>query len=382
MSPRIFVLTFVLELSTAMAQNEPDMDNSGCVDLVDAGIFQDGFGTIARPGESRCDLNSDGFCDFEDYALFMAVFGGPACACATDADCDDDRPCAVDDRCAGVECRASINCPNQDDNDADCLHQYCDGDGCFSLREPDGSPCDDGLACTEEHCEDGICRSEPDDSVCGGLNDADGDCTHGYCGPNGCVQGSEPFQSRCVQGSPSVEDYYDADCGYAICIGSFCFDTPEGAGAPCQDGLGCTISDVCDDAYRCIGRTSTCGNENDNDADCQRAECTPDGCQFLDEQDESPCDDGIACTVSDYCFVGQCYSGIADDSLCPNRDICDNDCLQYYCHFAQGCVQTFEPERAPCRFLSCGLNGTYAACTNSGFCTCWAQPPPDWGCPP
>ena len=132
----------------------------------------------------------------------------------------------------------------------------------------------------------------------------------------------------------------------------------------------------------CFAGSSVCGNDDDNDADCIRADCDPfDGCVLAIEPDGSPCDDGVACTGSNYCIAGQCFAGILYDFLCPNQDYCDDDCSQYYCDPAQGCVSGYEFELAPCWDPFCAFAGWYSACNAAGVCECRAQPPPNFGCP-
>ncbi len=389
------LITLLLAATTAMAQPEPDMDDSGCVDLFDVALFQEQFGTIEIPGIARCDFQADGHCDLLDHTSLVSVLRGPICECAVDAECADSYPCTMDDCYAGT-CRHASNdsvCGGLDDTDADCERGYCDVTGCVTVPEPVGSPCDDGVDCTtasectrdlenQPHCG----ATAYDDSRCGNQNDGDADCTQELCGGLGCFEYPEPVGSPCDDGvdcttaSECIRDLEnqpycgatayddsrcgnqndsDADCMEGLCGGAGCFEIPEPVGAPCDEG-----------------------NAEDGDGDCTKNACMSGACGLLNEPDGSPCEDGIACTASDYCAGGQCAAGIYIDAACPNQDHCDDDCIQYYCEPGQGCVQGVEFEFAPCRSLFCDLNGLYSACNVTGGCECRSQPAPDFGCPP
>jgi hypothetical protein len=218
--------------------------------------------------------------------------------------------------------------------------------------EAEGSPCDDRNACTiGDHCSgaSSACdRGVPDDTLCGNNDDNDVDCVRGYC------------DARSDRG---------------------CSERPEPLGAPCDDGVTCTDQYCLSGQCVIIPLDSRC-DDHDADADCIRGDCDPDaGCILAIEPDSSPCEDGIACTGSDYCLTGQCYGGLLYDFLCPNQDYCDNDCIQYFCEPVQGCVAGVEFESAPCFSNFCAINGVYSACNAAGACECRAQPPPDFGCP-
>jgi hypothetical protein len=214
----------------------------------------------------------------------------------------------------------------------------------------------------------------------GGTCTSDADCCSGALGSLSCNGGTCCFPSgaRCYDRTQCCGA--GADCVRTVCTTTGCVGDGDD-GAPCDDGIGCTAFDYCN-AGRCLPGLSTCGNDNDADADCIRADCDPDaGCILAIEPDGSPCEDGIACTGSDYCVTGQCYGGIYYDFLCPNQDYCDDDCIQYYCDPGQGCVAGVEFESAPCSWFFCALEGQFSACNAAGACECRLQQPPDFGCP-
>jgi len=505
-------------------------------------MFQNQFGRSDIPGSATCDFKVDGHCDLLDYKVLISVLRGPICDCAKDTDCDDSYLCTADDCYSGM-CRHRVTCPNQDDADADCIHEYCTIAGCVAADEPDFSLCVDGVACTFiDYCKAGQCRAGiPVDSYWPNGDASDADCFFEVCNPtSGCVSnpvfqrepagspcddgipcttrsvctpGQTPFDNPvCVTQSPDDLDHSlcpnsddnDADCWRENCDPTFgCIPDIEPSGSPCQDEIACTNVDVCSSNGTCYGskfENALCANQNDNDADCVRencndllgclpdfeppgslcqdgiactivdvcssgtclaskydhalcgglddsdrdcqhgrcepdigcieqrpeangspcgdddgvactnqyciagqcaivpidlrcddhdadadcirANCDPDfGCFLAIEPDGSPCEDGIACTGSDSCGGGQCYAGIYYDFLCPNQDYCDDDCVQYYCQPGQGCVPGAEFESAPCLDFFCTINDQYSACNATGACECRAQQPPDFGCP-
>ncbi|MEK6800035.1 MAG: hypothetical protein AABZ12_13810, partial [Planctomycetota bacterium] len=238
--------------------------------------------------------------------------------------------------------------PNSYD-DLDCVWTFCSAGECVTGPETGEYPCDDGVPCTEAStCYYGVCIPHFfADPLCGNQEDADPDCIREKCTATGCSSVPEPDGSAC--GDDGIP------CTDQRCQSGQCIAVP--------------IHSRCDD--------------HDADTDCLRADCDPVlGCFQAIEPDASPCEDGIDCTGSDYCLAGQCYAGISYDFLCPNQDVCDRDCIQYYCEPGQGCVEGVEVESAPCRSNFCDFNGLYSACNASGTCECRIQPPPDFGCPP
>ena len=102
------------------------------------------------------------------------------------------------------------------------------------------------------------------------------------------------------------------------------------AGVTCDDGLSCTVSDVCSGGT-CVGTT--------NDSLCDDANvCTDDSCDpatgCVNTNNSAPCDDGDACTTADTCAAGACVGGAPPD--CDDANVCTDDS----CDPATGCVNT------------------------------------------
>lgn len=107
-------------------------------------------------------------------------------------------------------------------------------DTCTVGMPPNGTPCDDGNACTTmDTCNAGACSGGPALSC-----DDQNDCTDDTCDPIlGCVH--TPNKTKCDDKNPCTEN--DA-CAFGVCVGSSLY---------CGDGNACT-TDTCDPASGCV----------------------------------------------------------------------------------------------------------------------------------
>lgn len=170
------------------------------------------------------------------FLLTLATGIANACPeCHHDADCDD-----------GLFCNGSETC--------DHFH------GC----KPGNPPCDDGVACTVDGC------NEDTDSCTNSASDAA--CDDGvYCnGAETCDAGA-----GCVAGTPVECSGNDDFCGVSVCDegSKGCVLEPQNEGVDCapRDGDACVLSAVCS-AGACFV-TPLCNEQ------CER--CDPAGCASL-----------------------------------------------------------------------------------------------------
>jgi hypothetical protein len=269
-------------------------------------------------------------------------------------------------------------------------------DGCTSL--PDGTPCSDGIACTQgDRCSSGACVGVAQDVLCNGPDENyDADCDRGRCEPPaGCVAGFETVaESYCCDGSNQTgfcaggvdaftctrditcdgtggcgfaddsicpgQDDSDADCTHGGgCVGAGgdadgCgLSGPEFSGSPCEGGFECSTADFCNGAGNCIpgGLDDTvCPNRNDSDADCVRGFCSPTGsCDTQFETSGGSCEGGFECSTADFCNgAGACIAGGLSDALCPNQNNADADCTRGFCQPSGFCGTTNEALGSPC----------------------------------
>ncbi|MFH1532939.1 MAG: hypothetical protein ABIK09_19620 [Pseudomonadota bacterium] len=250
------------------------------------------------------------------------------------APCNDDDVCTTGDFCHLGECDHAANLVCDDGNA--CTDDSCHPvNGC--VHSPNQAPCDDGNACTAgDKCSDGWCLGP------GPVDCDDGDlCTDDACAPaQGCVHvhNAAPCDDGdactlgdvcavgtcaggglldCGDGSPCTDDACDPLSG--------CTHTPNQA--PCTDADACTNGDQCAGGLCVPGPGLGC---DDGDV-CTDDSCDPaDGCHHVDNQ--APCDDDDACTVTDVCADGACVGTGA--LACDNGDHCTTDS----CDPATGCI--------------------------------------------
>ncbi|MCH8148095.1 MAG: hypothetical protein IH987_08915, partial [Planctomycetes bacterium] len=176
----------------------------------------------------------------------------------------------------------------------------------------------DIVPCAPRPC---VCDAECDD---GQFCNGDERCVNDVC-----LAGTPP---DCDDGDPFTDDFCDegADtCGNELFPG-FCY-----VDADCNDGNACT-DEICDRPDVCAAGLCTnpplppgapCGDQTDTP--CNHAD-TCDGagaCQDNLEQDDTPCDDGLFCTVGETCTGGDCGGGTprnCDDGNPCTTDECDD----------------------------------------------------------
>ncbi len=152
----------------------------------------------------------------------------------------------------------------------------------------------------------------------------------------------EPVQGTCAPVDEIMHNDVDDDCDGKTdecdseldcddkngCTQDFCvFEQCQHPHWPdttqCDDMNPCTSNDACLDGV-CAGIGRDCSSL---DGVCIRGVCNRQSgeCELMQEEDLSPCEDGLFCTVDDYCQSGVCVEGgwrdCEDDELCT-RDIC------------------------------------------------------------
>src|SRR5205085_466816 len=129
--------------------------------------------------------------------------------------------------------------------------------------------CDDGNFCTSDDvCADGACTG-------GGATACDDD---DVCTTDSCDEAAD----TCTHGAA-------AD------------------GISCDDDQFCTVGDTCG-AGACIGG---CAPNCDDDNACTTDSCNEetDSCAAAPVEDGLTCDDGVFCTIDDVCHSGTCVGG-------------------------------------------------------------------------
>jgi hypothetical protein len=287
-----------------------------------AGTCDPGTGTCSNPAQSDGTPCDDGnACTLRDACQAGAcVGGGPA-------SCDDGNKCTTDscdpaNGCNHVSISGCRPCSTAADcaDGNPCTNDACQGGTCVYTNST--ASCDDGNKCTTgDQCQGGQCRGTP--VVCPAPDQCH---TAGSCDPGtGACSNTKPDGSTCDDGNQCTVG--DA-CRSGICA--------PGTPKSCDDGNACTI-DSCDPAHGCNHMPNPDCSPCSTDTDCNDFNpCTDDTCadgRCLHTNNVAPCDDGDGCTVNDVCQGGRCTPGSprsCDDALACT----DDSCVAGACHHA------------------------------------------------
>jgi MYXO-CTERM domain-containing protein len=303
----------------------------------------------SAPGECLSGFCADGVC------CSTACGAGPCDACSiaagaaqngtctplSGAPCSDGNACSTGDFCQAGVCLGSgtVVCAA-----SDACHEpgTCDPatGACSTPSKPDGSPCDDGSACTTmDTCQAGTCAGGspvlcPATDTChepGACDPATGLCSNPAL-PDGspCDDGDKCSKSDvcqagvCGAGTPVVCAAIDACHEPGTCdpMTGACSAPAKPDGSPCDDGDKCTEADACEDGACQSGSPVVCAPSDQ----CHSAGlCNPatGACSNPKLPDGTACDDGSACTQADTCKAGACLG--VDPIKCPSIDECRED---------------------------------------------------------
>jgi len=235
----------------------------------------------------------------------------------TGSPCDDGDPCTGSDTCNATGGCAGIpwNCAQP--------NPLCGGDGCYCDAAARTRCLDDGLPCTDEICQGGLCTHP----IRSGWCLIDGACVpDGALHPtNGCLSCQESVQRTAW--------------------------TPRN-GLPCDDGDPCTSGETCDGSGQCQPSAFwSCAQPNPT--------CGGDGC-YCNPAARTRCgDDGLDCT-DEACVGLQCTHPVKE-----GRCLIHGNCLfegtvnpEEFCQSCQSAVnrETWSPR-------------TGTACNDGNLCT-------------
>ncbi|NOZ86534.1 MAG: VCBS repeat-containing protein [Deltaproteobacteria bacterium] len=146
----------------------------------------------------------------------------------------------------------------------------------------------------------------PKQEVCG--NNKDDDC-------DGRVDEDCP---SCTSDRQCIDDN---PCTIDLCLDGDCHHNNFPKGTFCSDQDPCTVDDKCIDG-RCAGTPKDCSAF---DGTCKKGICEPSTgeCKALPIDDNSKCDDGLWCTIDDVCIKGECTGTPRDCS--DDDDLCTKD---------------------------------------------------------
>lgn len=366
-----FLTTFIL-FTTALL---------GCGEEVEVGSRS------SQRCESAAACDDGVFCNgVERCAPGDASADGRGCVRGEEVAVDDGDPC-THDVCdeAGRQITHAVlaGCERPCERDAECAALagtcrvgVCRAGSCEVAMAPAGTACDDGTACTDDACDaTGACVGTPidsecfDDAYCNGLEecrperaDADGRgcvpgippvpeeddgvaCTGVVCDEDRDVVYESPGDTcECTTPGTLCDDPDPTDCVFFRCTDALTCAPERGAeGAACDDGVACTVDDVCDAQGGCAGEPEDAGC--DDGAWCNGGEsCAPEmagadarGCVAGRTPTGS---DGLDCT-EDVCdeaqdrFIHLAGAGCecVEDADCVPAE--PNACLTYTCEAAR-----------------------------------------------
>jgi len=320
--------------------NPKNCDSSG--DACNTGVCTTSTGACAKKPKANGTSCSDGnACTLKD-----ACSSG-ACKPGAPKVCNDNNACTVGDKCDKGVCKSGAAKTCNDKNG--CTSDSCNTKtgacvykpiiGCGGNCKVNSDCKSDGNSCTDDKCISGKCSY---------VNNTIG-CEDG----NKCSLNDKCYAGKCKAGSNKV-------CAGKTCNSVSC-NTVTGAcvykittGAGCSDGKKCTYGDVCKSSGACVGKTKVC---NDGKL-CTTDSCSTSTGNCVYAPNSKSCSDGNACTLSDKCKSGKCYSG--PQKNCSDGTKCSTDA----CHTKTGqCLHGTTNNYKTCE------KGSYSYCLNQK-CQC------------
>lgn len=280
------------------------------------------------------------------------------------APCNDGNPCTTLDKCNNGVC---VGTGHICDDDNECTQDTCDISTltCSHIGLPSKS-CNDGDRCTKkDKCTpEGICVGEP--IVC--ANITSNPCKYGKCVNGDCKMLPVPSGSTCDDGLKCTTNdiCVNSECkgtpvmcpGSTNCINIGCdkwtgtCETRILTGASCNSGSPCALRSACSANGTCVTYKHKCNDENNGDGDndynvnydykyCRMSKCTPTGCEYVNVNNGTRCNDHKMCTTNDRCLNGICMG----DDMSINSTLCNdnNPCTLDTCIEGRGCKHQNRP---------------------------------------
>ena len=274
--------------------------------------------------------------------------------------CNDGSACTQPDTCIAGACVGSnpVLC-----NPLDACHVAACNPAtgqCVDSNAPNGTPCNDANACTQtDTCQNGacvgsnpvVCTASDACHLAGTCNPVDGLCSNPLAPDNtpcsdadGCTQTDACISGVCVGSNPVVCAALDACHVAGVCNSAtgLCSNPAAPDETPCDDGSACTPTDRCI-AGACVGSNPVVCPPLDA---CHPAECNPSTGQCANSvaPNGTPCNDSDPCTQTDTCVGGACVG--SNPVVCAASDACH---LAGTCNPASGlCSNPVAPDNTPC----------------------------------
>ena len=229
--------------------------------------------------------------------------------------CDDNDPCTTNDQCHSGDCIGTtpVTCPSANP----CIqHGECHkvAGGCVYYNEPDGTPCDDGSACTvDDQCLNGACTSSFT-NACTELVPTDLQCQYAACSGSSCTILNHTDGTTCFSGQP----YGPCSVAQDVCATGRCTRAY-------QVGLLCRAADSsgCDLADHCIAGNDFCPDTKKNN--------------------------GTSCPSVNSCNYNTCYQGTCLTTSSVDCSYLNDNTHSGVCNVSTGtCIQVVLPDGTPC----------------------------------
>ena len=165
----------------------------------------------------------------------------------------------------------------------------------------------------------------------GGDTGSDGDAG-GDAGGDADVEQPDADAGLCGDCS-----HLDDDCNMGVCHEETetCVAEPINVGQSCDDGLYCTVNEVCSAQGQCLGQQRDCSHLDEL---CRVGVCEEDGkgCVARNASEKASCDTGQFCVVNEKCVFGECVGEPRDCSYL------DDECHVGVCNEAgEKCVELY-----------------------------------------
>ena len=331
---------------------DPDHEQASCLTPAgQVGACESGVCTPECTGNAECDDGIACTRDRCDTTTGTCIFE------AVNERCNDGNPCTADSCSTSTGCRFVPDDTGSCDDGLFCtVNDRCENGSCIG----GDSPCDDGVACTRDVCNEQSdeCEYQARDWLCGDENV----CTVDVCNTQlGCLNPATNEGGACT--TPANQE--------GTCLSGVC--SPECTNdGDCDDFVSCT-EDSCDAvAGRCrfIPNADLCDDGNP----CTQEFCnTASGCRSIPD-DNYTCNDGLFCTENDRCSNGRCIADArnCDDSVACTLDFCDDGadlCVHRtqnnLCNDGNPCTDDVCDEALGCREVNDDTN----PCTDDMYCT-------------
>jgi hypothetical protein len=274
----------------------------------------DGHECVFTPNDARCPddglwCNGPEFCDAEQGCDSR---GGPCT--------DPQRPFCneAQDRCDQCRPLQPVDC----DDGFSCTSGFCSADG-ECVLVPDHADCNDGVFCNgAEICDPADADADPTTGCVRGAAEPcdDGlDCTEDTCDEDNDQCIAVPDDARCDDGVECTTDTCNVatGCEHARDNGT------------CDDGMFCNGDEICEpadpgaDSRGCVPGT---GNPCDDGVDCTDDACSEgvDGPDCTNTPNDSRCpDDGQWCNGTEFCDALLDCTSTGDP--CVSGQVCDEE---------------------------------------------------------